>query len=258
MPQYGFGLGVLSLTDTTDSATTRKTPVVCGVLQDVTLEIAMQSKELRGAFQFPVDVARAGGSVQGKARFAQLGIGTIAAILGVTPTAAMKLASINEEITVNQSGTGFTLDPPGNGIFYENISVFNRNTGLLMTRVNDGTAQGTLTTGQYTCNPSTGQYQVSSSDTSGASLPLYVTYTYTENTLGKTATLNNLLMGAGPTFKLDLHNNFRSKHVGWRLPAVTLPKLGFGPKLDDYTTIDIDFIAFADQSGKVLDSYFTE
>lgn len=254
---YGFGLGFLAFTDTTDTATARKTPIICGVLQDVTLEIAMQSKALRGNLKFPVDVAGGAGSVSGKAKFAQIGIASIAAILNATPDATSVASALNEAHTPTTNT--FTLTPTGGGSFYENIAVIRQSDGMVMTRMPDATAQGSLTTGQYTCTtsgtPTVAAYSFCTADSNP---PVNVTYTYSDSDIGQEVVLNNQLMGALPSFTLNLHNSFRSKHFGWRLPNVTIPKLGWAPKVDDYTTIDLDFEAFADASGQVLKFFSKE
>jgi hypothetical protein len=249
MAQYGFGLGFLSLTDTSQ---TTQNPIVCGVLQDVSLDISMTVKELRGSLQFPVDIARSTGTVTGKAKFAQISAGVVNAILaGSTIGAGMKIASINEAKTPAANSTTVT----GGVNFYENIAVVNATTGVLMTRMADGTAQGSITTGNYVVNSATGAYTFATVDSNP---PVLITYTYTASATGKTVTFTNQLMGASTTFKLDLHNNFKSKNYGIRLPAVVIPKLAFAPKQDDYMAHDLDFSAFADSSGKILDFFSTE
>ena len=68
MAQYNFGLGGLYLLDS--ESPTQATQV--GVLKDVTLDISFDTKELRGSYTFPVDIAKAGGKIEGKAKFAQI------------------------------------------------------------------------------------------------------------------------------------------------------------------------------------------
>lgn len=261
MAQYGFGLGILTLSQA-DTATDRITPVVCGVLQDVSVEINMQMKELRGAFQFPLDVAKGPGTVQGKARFASLGVGTIATILNATPTNDTVVASVNKRLTPATNAVADTaLEIPANCTFLEPLYVIDLDTGLVMKRMPDATTAATLVKNEYTCNPTTGALGFSS--TAGACpSKIDFSFTYTAATAaaaGQTAALANQLMGAGQFFSLNLHNNYRSKHIGWKLPAVTLTKLGYGPKLDDYTTLDVDFGAFAHpDTGTVLEFFSAE
>lgn len=245
MAQYGFGVGVLSITDMT---ATNPTPVVCGVLQDVSVEINQTTKELRGAFQFPVDVTRASGTIQGKAKFAQIGYGTIAAITNGTVTTGMKIASINEAATPI-AGT-FTVTPSHASDFYENISVVNASTGVLMNRVAAASEAAGVS---YSLNAATGVYTFADAS------PVLLTYTYDSAAgVGHTVTYTNQLMGAVTTFKLDLHNSFKSKHYGFRLPAVIIPKLGFAPKQDDYTSMDVDFLGMQDSAGTVFEFFSTE
>lgn len=242
MAQYGFGIGMLSVIPNV----TNPTPVQIGVIKDVAIDVSMQTKQLRGAYQFPVDVARAAGSVTGKAKFAALGAGTMGAILNVTPTTGYKVGIANE------SGTPTTnvYTVTNGATFYEDMGVIKVATGLPMTRVASAPA-----TGQYSVNTTTGAYTFAAGDSNP---PCYFSYSYTVAASGFTASYTNQPMGSSVVFTLALFQTFRSKNFGLRLPAVTIPKLAFALKQDDYTDEDLDFEAFADTTGKVMDWFSTE
>ena len=93
MAQYNFGTGGLYLVDAGSPA--QATQV--GVLKDVSLDISFDTKELRGSYTFPVDVARAGGKIEGSASFAQISGRLINAILGGTQTAGATVIGSNNE-----------------------------------------------------------------------------------------------------------------------------------------------------------------
>jgi hypothetical protein len=68
---FGFGAGALwgtPLTDYAGNAIANPTPILFATLQDVSMDISFDVKELHGENQFPVDVARGKGKIQCKAK----------------------------------------------------------------------------------------------------------------------------------------------------------------------------------------------
>lgn len=242
MSQYNFGVGALTLMP----SGANPTPVQVGVLKDVSLDISMTTKELRGAYKFPVDIAQGPGKVSGKAKYGQLNSGLIQAVIGGSKSAGMKIGVIGETGTVPTTPYQITVSNSAN--FMEDLGVFDLNTGLYLSRVASAPA-----TGQYTV--AAGVYTFAAADTTHQ---MSITYSYTAASAGTTLALTNTLMGAGSAYQLTLFNSFRGKSVGVKLYAATIPKLSFAFKSEDYTEQDIDFEAFADASGKVLDYYATE
>ena len=104
MSQYNFGVGKLTLI----SPSTPAQAVDIGVIKDVSLDISFTTKELRGAYQFPVDVARAGGKIAGKAKFGQINGGIISAILNSTSSVGSKIG-VSGETSAAVSYTHLTL-----------------------------------------------------------------------------------------------------------------------------------------------------
>ena len=88
MPQFAFGLGQLIVVPGTNTPLVRATPVMVGTLQDVSVNIDYDLKELWGNSQFPVDVARGKAKITGKAKSGQLGSGLIASVLSGSTTGA--------------------------------------------------------------------------------------------------------------------------------------------------------------------------
>lgn len=248
--QVGFGVGQLALTPTPLSDAVNAVQV--GVLKDVTLEFAFEQKELYGAYQFPLDVTRARGKVTGKAKFAQIGSNTIAALFNQTASTGMKVGFAATSATTPSGGPppAITVAPPNSGVWYEDLGVIDTVTGLPLTRVASAGSPANAT--QY--EVAAGLYQFFT----GFANPVLINYSYTLSSTGKTVALQNQLMGAAPTFKLDLFQNFKSKDWGVRLPAVIIPKLDFALKQDDYSEVGLEFQAFADSTLKVADWYSTE
>jgi hypothetical protein len=76
--------------------------------------------------------------------------------------------------------------------------------------------------------------------------------------LGDTATAGdvsytNAAMGSGSTLAISWTGTFRSKVVTFALPAVVISKFSTGFKNEDYMEQDLEFEAFADGTGKVID-----
>lgn len=241
--QYGFGVGILSLIPSGSNPT----PLQCGVLKDVTLDLVPgATKQLRGQYKFPVAIAEGEASVTGKAAFARLFNNLINSVMAGSQTTGMTVGAINEVGTVPSSGP-YTVSVAQAATFVENLSVIDATTGLELTRVASGPA-----TGQYSVTA--GVYTFAAAD---AGHTVWLSYSYT-STSGYTSTVSNTLMGAGNTFALTLYNQYGSKYSGWKLPAVVAPKLSTGFKGADFTEQNVDFEAYADSGGKVLYYYSSE
>lgn len=240
--QYDFGTGLLTLTP----SGANPTPVQLGVLQEVSCDIEETMTELRGQFQFPVDVAQAAGKIGGKAKFAQIYGALLNSILsGSTITTGDTRGSQNEVFTI--PGSPFQATVANSATFGEDLGVVDITTGLRLTRVASAPA-----TGQYSV--AAGVYTFAAADTTHV---VWISYSYT-TAGGKTVALSNQLMGSSPTFSLTLFNSYNGKFFGIKLFAVKTPKLSLGFKNSDYTMQDLDFVAFASATGKIIEQYTSE
>lgn len=254
MAQYGFGVGTLNLLPVSDDtgALTNQTPVQVGLLKDISFDISFTSKQLMGANQFPVDIARAEGKITGKTKIAQIFAATLGSVLGVTPSAGVTY-DVHDPVTAG----ALTLTAAGvgtNKVFGEDLGVWDDTAKKWLSR---GAAAAS---GIYSVNVSTGVYTFVAPD-STHQLQLNYTIVDTNTGVGFTSTLVNKLQGSGVLYSVTAFNSFRGKKLGVKLYAVTIPKLGLALKQGDYTDIDLDFEAFADQSSvpnKVLSIFSTE
>ncbi len=242
MSQYNFGVGSLTLI----SPATPAQAIQIGVIKDVSLDISFTTKELRGAYQFPVDVARAGGKISGKAKYGQINGGIVSAILGTTKSTGSKIGVTGETAAVPT--TPYQITVANSATWLEDLGVFDNTTGLYLSRVASAPA-----TGQYSV--AAGVYTFAAADTTHS---MSISYSYTSAATGNTNALTNLLMGSGTVYQAALFNTFRGKNIGVRLYAITIPKLSFAFKNEDYTEQDLDFECFANTAGQVLDFYTTE
>jgi len=242
--QISFGVGLLTLTPSGSNPT----PQQVAVLQDVSVDIAISSKELYGSYQFPIDVARAAGKISGKAKFAAIRGSLFQQFFGGSTIATGQTIGVQNEVGTIPLVSTYTITTANAANFTADLGVFDTVTGLFMSRVASGP-----TTGQYSV--ASGIYTFAAAD---AGHLVWLSYDYTNSAIGKTVSLTNQLMGTGNTFGLTLFNSFRSMNTGIKLYAVQVPKLSLALKNEDYTMSDLDFDAFANSTGQVIDLYTTE
>jgi hypothetical protein len=241
--QYNFGAGFV----TAIPSGANPTPVKFGVLKECSIDVGFTIKELRGAYMFPVDVARAAGKIGLKIKNAQIDGSIFAAVLAGSTSATGQTKGVENEAGVIPS-TPFTITVVNGATFTMDLGVVNFTSGKLMTRVASAPA-----TGQYSVNTTTGVYTFATADATNS---VGISYSYTvAGAAGTTLTYKNQLMGSGTVFGVTIFNSFRGKDLGLRFPAVTLSKLALPFKSEDYTEQDLDGDAFADDAGNILYEY---
>ncbi len=243
MAQYNFGTGGLYLLDSSSPA--QATQV--GVLKDISLDISIDTKELRGSYTFPVDIARAGGKIEGSASFAQISGRLINAVLGGTQTSGATVIGSNNESGTVPASSPYTITVSNSATWQTDLGVYNVTESKFMTRVGSSPAAG-----QYSVT--SGVYTFAAADTTDS---VQISYSYTSAT-GNTVALSNQLMGSGTTYKINLFNTYKSKNVGVTLHAATLGKYSFSMPNEDFTEQTLDFMGFADASGNVISVFTTE
>ena len=252
LQQYNFGAGTLFLVRT-DIAV--PTPVRVGTLQDVSVDMSFQVKELYGQYQAPVAVARGQQKITGKAKIANLSASALnSAFLGQTLVTGSQIQVVDEGgpsgtpipastylITVANS-TSMSSGSPG-----VDLGVFNAATGIQMTAV-----AATPTAGQYVFSPAAGTYLFSAADhTSGISV--VISYAYSQTTTGSRITAYNQLMGSSPQFQVKLGNQYGGNNMALTLYAAIPTKMSWDFKNEDFTVPDWEFSAFADSLGRTFD-----
>lgn len=248
MSQFVFGSGILWGTPTTDAAgnaISNPTPVQFGTLQDVSLDVAFENKTLHGQNQFAVAVGRGKGKITGKAKFAQInGLLLNSLLFGQTMTAGIVSDVYDTTGTTVPASSPYTVTPtvPGSGTWLADLGVRDAN-GLPMTRV-----ASSPTTGQYSV--SNGAYTFAAADTAKT---VFINYQYSAtSTTAQKSTVQNVVMGYAPAFRVDLFTPFQGKSMIWTLPNAISTKLSIATKLDDFAMPEFDFEGFADGSGNVL------
>lgn len=245
---FSFGSGVLQ-GFRNDIAT--QTPINFGLIQEASLDLAFDTKELYGQYQFPVAVARGKAKFGGKAKMARisgLALGTL--FFGITPTIGQIATAFAEGPSAIPT-TPFQVTVANGATFVDDLGVVNATTGLPLTKV----AAGPIT-GQYSVSAA-GVYTFSSADNVSGVLVL-ISYTYTVSATGEKIVITNQLLGTTPTFQANLFTTFQGKAMSFKLPNCTSSKLMMATKLDDFMLPDIDFAIYADAAGNVGTWSFAE
>jgi hypothetical protein len=243
-PYIQFGIGNLMATRTD---TSNNTPVLFGVIQDVQLDMSYTLKELMGQYQSPVDVARAGLKITGKAKVATIYSQLYNSLFfgaNTLNTSTILLFALSEAHSVPGSST-YTVTATNAATFVADQGVFYAATGVQLQR--GATATGI---GVYSVNETTGVYTFNSADASAA---LLFNYDYTANSGGYKTSYTNQLMGSGPTFSMLLANSYNSNVLNARIYAAKSSKLSLPFKNQDYVLQDFEFTAFANSAGNVID-----
>lgn len=249
--QFGSGdLWATPLTDYQGNAIANPTPVMFGTLQDISVDISFDTKQLYGQLQFPVAVGRGKGKITGKAKFAQLNGALVNSVIFGQSVSNGILSDNYDTTGAAIPATPYQITPtvPSSGTWSRDLGVINAS-GVPMTRVASAPA-----TGQYSV--SAGVYTFAAADTG---LTVFINYAYTAtSTTAKKSTVINAPMGYAPTFGCDLYDGYSGKNLALRLYSCISSKFTLTSKLDDFWIPEIDFDAFANSAGQVLDWGTTE
>ena len=246
MAQYGFGAGSLigtAQTDANGTAIATPTPIQFGILQEASVDMSFDIKELFGQYQFPVAIGRGKGKITGKSKFAQLNGLTINSLFFGQTLTSGELGEVIDTTGTAIPTTPFTITPtvPNSGTWTVDLGVLDPN-GVPMTRVVSGP-----TTGQYSF--AAGVYTFAAADVAKV---VRISFQYTAtSTTKKKMTISNVLMGYAPTFRADLMIPYQGKQFVLSLPSCIGSKLSFATKLDDFMVPEFDWSSFADSAGNV-------
>lgn len=244
-----FGSGMLfgtPLTDVNGNAISNPTPVKLATLQDFSLDLSFDAKELHGERQIALDIGRGKGKIMAKAKSARIYSRALSVMFTGQPLTTGITAIYSDMTGAAIPATPFTITvaPPNSGVFAADLGVLNA-AGLPMQRV-----ASAPTTGQYSVTVGTGAYLFAAADTG---LTVYINYRYTvaAATSGSTQALTNPLTGPIPTFRADMQLIKASKifYVGLNNSYST--KLMLASKQDDFTIPEFDIGCLDDGTGNV-------
>lgn len=249
---FEFGSGILYGLPVAGNQGANPTPLQFGTLQDVSLDISGDAKQLFGQRQFPEAVARGKIKLSGKAKFARINGKMLNDLFfGQTVTTGMK--ATNPDFSVTAAAT-VTITPPNSGVFVNDArgdqGVRYSATGVPLTKVPSAPAIG-----QYAVNTGTGVYTFNASDIGTVVL---ISYMYTLSATGTTLSITNQLMGFAPTFQAMLTTTYNAQQMNVLLYQAMAAKLTIATKQEDFIIPEFDFECFANAGGQVIDIYSNE
>lgn len=245
--QFGFGSGVFwgtPLQDASGNAITNPTPCQLGVLQDLSLDVSFDTKQLYGQNQFPVAIGRGKGKMSMKAKLAQLhGRMVNDLVFGQTLSSGV-LSDVYDTTGAVIPSSPYSITPtvPSSGNWTADLGVRDSN-GVPLVRVASAPA-----TGQYSV--SAGVYTFAAADT-GKTVFINFQYTATSTT-AKKSTVISLPMGYAPTFKADIFVPYSGKSLVLTIPQCVVSKFAVSTKQDDFLVPELDMEGFADAAGNAL------
>jgi hypothetical protein len=243
-----FGVGVLIAKPAVTSTVTVTTPRKFGDLQSVTVEESYDNKELYSSYSAARRVGRGKLKISIKAKTARINGRQYADIFNVgTISTGSKALQLNESATI-PSATPYTVTVANASKFSADLGVETIN-GVPLTRVS---ASGSVATGQYYVDESTGTYTFATADTG---LSVLISYEYTTTT-GYTVTKNNQLMQESPYFAVHLMQQSQDGQRVKVYPRCSAVKLSEEFKMDDWTIPDLEITALDNGSGLYCAEYY--
>jgi hypothetical protein len=249
MTQFAFGSGnmyVTQLQDALGNTISNPTPYPLMALQEGSIDMSSDSKELYGSQQFPLAVGRGKGKLTCKVKPARIFSGVWNAIYFGQTLSSGLFANYSDTTGAAIPATPYqiTPTPPSSGTFAADLGVVN-SVGAPLKRVASAPA-----TGQYSVNTTTGAYTFAAADTGNI---VYINYQYTATVTGaQKQTVQNLQMGYAPSFKADLTVAYQGKLVTFSFPKAISTKFSIGFKNEDFAIPEFDFSGMDDGTGNVL------
>ena len=249
---FQFGSGTLWGYPVGGNLAANPTPMKFGTLQDVSLDISGDVKQLYGQKQFPEAVARGKCKITGKSKFAAINGKMLNDLFfGQTMPAGMKQVSLDESHAIPATPFQVTIAPPNSGVFVQDWGVRYASTGLPFTRVASAPVLG-----QYSVTAG-GVYTFASADNVAGAVAL-ISYTYSLAAVGSQLNITNQLMGFAPTFQILLNEQYAGKQANLLLYSCVAEKLAWATKNEDFLVPEFDFEAFSNAAGQVMDLYLAE
>src|SRR5574337_1073180 len=215
------------------------------IMQDCSWDFKFDTKELHGAYQFPVSVRRAKGVIDGTAKYAHIRPDLVAPIFNADDTTIATGQDQVDELNVDVATHAASITIPNSGTLVEMIGVWYTDAGgnLMLKRVDAGPAAG-----EYTVS-AVGSAITMGFESGGADdgKTLRVVYRYNHTAYGKKIPLVNYQMGQTPLYGGGIFvNNDGDKQMVLVLNRVVINGWKFATKIDDFTFADLPLKAYAD------------
>jgi hypothetical protein len=244
VPQALFGPGILYLTRTD---VTPSTPFNVGFVNEFSIDISFDTKQLFGQNQYPLLAARGTAKATGKIKAATLsGQALNSLLIGGSWTTGTQY-EMNTTAATAIPATPFQITPtvPNTGTWNADLGVVNAANNEPLLKVTSSP-----TAGQYSV--SAGLYTFSSADqVAGISVIITFAYTYTTGATGQNQILNNNLIGTTPTFQLDYKSTLYGATYYLRLFQAIGGKFALAHKITDFVMPEYDFDFFANSAQQI-------
>lgn len=248
---FSFGSGFLYGVPTAGALAPNPTPIQFGTLQDVSLDISGDIKELWGQNRFSDVRAMGKQKITGKAKFGRIsGLLLNQLFFGTTPTVGY-VHNIHDEAASIPATTPYTCTVANSATFGEDLGVKYSATGKSFQKVGSSP-----TVGEYSV--SAGVYTFAAAD-EGVAVLISYSYNPASQTSGITVPVVNTPMGNAPQCEVHLYDNFGSPdQFGIRLYSAIFSKLSMATKNEDFMVPELDFSAGANAGGQVFDLLISE
>jgi len=254
MSQFAFGVGAMYVTQLQDAwgnAISNPTPLPLLTLQEGSIDMSADNKELYGQNQYAAAVARGKAKLTVKVKPARIYAALWNALFfGQTLTSGLLAIQTDTTGVAIPSATPYTVTPtpPNTGTFVSDMGIISA-TGYPLTRVASG---NTPATGQYTVTTG-GTYTFAAAD---AGKTVYINYQYTVASANagtaQMETVRNLPMGYAPQFKADLCVGYQGKLVTFSILQAIATKMSLGFKNEDFAIPEFDFSAMDNGTGNIM------
>lgn len=260
MTQFAFGAGnayVTPLQDAWGNTIANPTPMPLMVLQEGSIDISGDVKELFGQNQFAAAIGAGKKKIGIKVKPARIFAAAWNALFfGQTLTAGV-FANYTETVGKVIPTTPFTITvssgvesgvithiPGTGGVFVADLGVID-STGTPMKRV-----ASAPTAGQYSVTVGTGAYLFNTAD---AGKTVFINYQYTAtSTTAQTMNVLNLPMGYVPTFAYDMTVSYLGKLTTFNFPAVVPGKMSIAFKNEDFAIPEFNASPYDNGTGIVM------
>jgi hypothetical protein len=242
VPQGLFGPGILWLTRT-DIA--NGTPFNVGFVNEFSLDLSFETKQLYGQNQFPLLAARGTAKATGKIKAATLSGQALNSLLlgGAWTTGTQYDTSTTASTAI--PGTPYQITPtvPSSGTWNADLGVVDATTLKPYIQVASAPA-----TGQYSV--AAGVYTFASADTT-KNVIISFAYSYTSGATGQNQVIQNSLIGTTPTFQLDFKTTLYGATYYLRLYQAIGSKYALQHKITDFAMPEYDFEFFANSAQQI-------
>lgn len=220
------------------------TPRRIAIIQDVSIEIKRDIKELFGENKYAEDAASGNESITGKYKSGELDPSWMMEEFMSSTRTSGSIILVKSEAKTVAAGT---VTVNGAADFREDYGVVDPLTNRPLRRVGSAPAEG-----QYAVNEGTGVYTFNTANNGDSFLFTYLT----DSDEGETYTVSNSVAGDSLFCSLLLYKTSRTgKPFGLRLANATFESASFGFKLNEHAMPEGSFKGFAGDNGIVFEMF---